>query len=110
MDALSETSTSLDLGDLGPGPGDIVMAALWWSERPAVGAERATGPAPSTALALPAASSLPTLIDRFEALRPAHQAIVLAVAAAVLVAGVGWALGAAFGSKAAVTVAAAAVL
>jgi hypothetical protein len=109
MDALSETSTSLDLVDLAPGPGDIVMAALWWSERPAVGADPATPPAQSMALTVPSAASPLTWADRLEQLRPAHQALILALAATVVVGIAGWLLGAAFG-KAAATAATAAAL
>jgi hypothetical protein len=111
MDALSENSTSLD-PDLSPGPGDLVLAALWHWERPTIGADlaAATPPAPR-ALAQPAGSPPPpTLRDRFEQLRPGHQMLVAALGAALLVAGVGWVVSGLFGTKAAALAATAATI
>jgi hypothetical protein len=100
MDSLSDVSHSLsdghttedDLSEFAPTEAHLIIAALYSDDR-ARALARAK-PAPSTALAAPAAASPPmTLLDHFEALRPAHQIIVSAVVAAVIVASLGWVIG-----------------
>jgi hypothetical protein len=105
VDSFSHDSTSAEFA---PEPGDLILAALWHydSGHPGLGIEPAV-PAQSTALAPPPSAAPPkTLVDRFEALRPAHQALILAAASALVFAGVGWILGASFGMKAAIGAAA----
>ncbi|MGO9835532.1 MAG: hypothetical protein ACLP1X_15095 [Polyangiaceae bacterium] len=102
MDSLSDVSHSLSeahtdestdlLAGLEPREGDLIVSALYFHDR--ARALASVKPAPSTALAAPAAASPPmTLLDHFEALRPAHQIIVSAVVAAVIVASLGWVIG-----------------
>jgi len=93
MDAISENSASL--GDFNfAHASDVDEIALFGFGAELVAPAPAPSP-PSTALVLPAAVSPPTVLERFQGLSQIEQAAVLAIAAAVLVAGLGWAIGAA---------------
>jgi hypothetical protein len=99
MDAISEAST--ELADFTPETIDLETIVLY-----GFAGEPVASPA-STALALSAPLPL-ALRERFERLSQIEQAAVLALGAALLVAGLGWAIGAAAG-KAAVGAAALAI-
>lgn len=99
MDSISESTTSL--ADSAPDAADLDAVMQYGFGADGLLGTPSNMPEPSTAFAMaPTRSALarpttspPTLMQRFENLSQAEQAAVLAIGAALLLAGIGWAFG-----------------